>query len=223
MFLIVDLIIVSIIALCVIIGYRRGLAGCIIKIVSFFLALIVAAILFKPVANMVVNNTQMDENLKTSIVEVFEEENNDSEENSENTEKEDDESISPIVKYISDEVENATEEKKTEIVNSVATKLAINIINIITFIALFRGARIALIFVRAITNLITKLPLIKECDKIGGIIYGILHGFIIVFIGLALITFVSTIVNNYKVLEMINNSNIGNVLNNNNILIKLIF
>lgn len=67
MFLIVDLIIVSIIALCVIIGYRRGLAGCIIKIVSFFLALIVAAILFKPVANMVVNNTQMDENLKTSI------------------------------------------------------------------------------------------------------------------------------------------------------------
>lgn len=221
MFLIVDLIIVAIIALCVIIGYRRGLAGCIIKIVSFFLALIVAAILFKPVANMVVNNTQTDENLKSSIVEVFEKEEN--ENSQENDEKEDDESISPIVKYISDEVENATEEKKREIVNSVATKVAINIINIITFIVLFLGARIALIFVRAITNLITKLPLIKQCDKIGGIIYGILHGFIIVFIGLALITFVSTIVNNYKVLEMINNSNIGNVLNNNNILIKLIF
>lgn len=221
MFLIVDLIIVAIIALCVIIGYRRGLAGCIIKIVSFFLALIVAAILFKPVANMVVNNTQTDENLKSSIVEVFEKEEN--ENSQENDEKEDDESISPIVKYISDEVENATEEKKKEIVNSVATKVAINIINIITFIVLFLGARIALIFVRAITNLITKLPLIKQCDKIGGIIYGILHGFIIVFIGLALITFISTIVNNYKLLEMINNSNIGNVLNNNNILIKLIF
>lgn len=215
MFIVVDLIVVAIIALCILLGYKRGLTGCIIKILSFFIALIVALVLFKPVSNIVVDNTQIDENIQTSIVQVFEKE--------EEEKTEDEESSSPIVEYITEEVEKATEEKKNEIVNSAATKLSINIINVLTFIVLFIAARIALIFVKALTNLITKLPLIKQCDKIGGILYGILQGFVIVFIGLALVTFISTMVNNYSILEMINKSYVGSVLNNNNLLLKLIF
>lgn len=215
MFIIVDLIVVAIIALCILLGYKRGLTGCIIKIFSFFIALIVALVLFKPVSNIVVDNTKIDENIQTSIVQVFEKE--------EEEKPEDEESSSPIVEYIAEEVENATEEKKNEIVNSAATKLSINIISVLTFIVLFIATRMALIFVKALTNLITKLPLIKQCDKIGGILYGILQGFVIVFVGLALVTFISTMINNYSVLEMINKSYVGSVLNNNNILLKLIF
>ena len=88
---------------------------------------------------------------------------------------------------------------------------------------MFIGTKILLIFVKSLTNLITKLPLIKQCDKIGGILFGVIYGFIIVFIALALITFISTIINNYELLELINNSYLGNMLNNNNILVKLIF
>lgn len=212
MFLIVDLIVIAILALCILLGYKRGLTGCIIKIFSFFIALIVAAVLFKPVSNIVVSNTQIDENIKTSIVQVFEKEENNEEENS-----------SPIVEYISEEVEKATEEKKNEIVDSAATKLSVNIINVLSFIILFIAARIALIFVKALTNLITKLPLIKQCDKIGGVLYGVLQGFVIVFVGFALITFISTMINNYTWLDAINQSHIGSVLCNNNILVKLIF
>lgn len=215
MFIVVDLIVLAILALCILLGYKRGLTGCIIKILSFFIALIVALVLFKPVSNIVVDNTKIDENIQTSIVQVFEKE--------EEQKTEDEEKSSPIVEYITEEVENAAEEKKSEIVNSAATKLSINIIKVLTFIVLFIAARIALIFVKALTNLITKLPLIKQCDKIGGILYGILQGFVIVFIGLALVTFISTMINNYSILEMINKSYVGSVLNNNNILLKLIF
>lgn len=215
MFIVVDLIVLAILALCILLGYKRGLTGCIIKILSFFIALIVALVLFKPVSNIVVDNTKIDENIQTSIVQVFEKE--------EEQKTEDEEKSSPIVEYITEEVENATEEKKNEIVNSAATKLSINIIKVLTFIVLFIAARIALIFVKALTNLITKLPLIKQCDKIGGILYGIIQGFVIVFIGLALVTFISTMINNYSILEMINKSYVGSVLNNNNILLKLIF
>lgn len=217
MFLIVDLIVIAILALCILLGYKRGLTGCIIKIFSFFIALIVAAVLFKPVSNIVVSNTQIDENIKTSIVQVFEKEENNEEENNE------EENSSPIVEYISEEVEKATEEKKNEIVDSAATKLSVNIINVLSFIILFIAARIALIFVKALTNLITKLPLIKQCDKIGGVLYGVLQGFVIVFVGFALITFISTMINNYTWLDAINQSHIGSVLCNNNILVKLIF
>lgn len=214
MFLIVDLIVVGILALCIFIGYKRGLTGCIIKILSFFIALIISLVLFKPVSSIVVNNTQIDENIQSSIIQVFEKEENDE------SKKEDD---SPIITYITEEVEKATEEKKNEVVNTAAKELSINIINILTFIVLFIAARIALIFIKSLTNLITKLPLIKQCDKIGGILYGILQGFVVIFIGFALITFISTMVNQYSLLEIINQSYIGSILCNNNILLKLIF
>lgn len=217
MFLIVDLIIVAIFALCILLGYKRGLTGCLIKVLAFFIALAVSAILFKPAATLVTNNTQIDENIQTSIVSVFEKEE------VENRENKDEKSNSPIMEYISDKVEEATEEKKSEIVNNAAKDISINIINVLCFIAIFIVVRIALIFVKALADLITKLPVIKQCDKIGGIVYGILQGFVIVFIALALITFVSTATNQYALLELINQSYIGSILNNNNILLKIIF
>ena len=217
MFLIVDLVIVAIFALCILLGYKRGLTGCLIKVLAFFIALAVSAILFKPAATLVTNNTQIDENIQTSIVSVFEKEE------VENKENKDEKSNSPIMEYISDKVEEATEEKKSEIVNNAAKDISINIINVLCFFAIFIVVRIALIFVKALADLITKLPVIKQCDKIGGIVYGILQGFVIVFIALALITFVSTATNQYALLELINQSYIGSILNNNNILLKIIF
>ena len=213
MFIIVDLVIIAIIALNILLGYKRGLTGCLIKILSFFIALIISLVLFNPFSNILINNTQVDENIQASIVEVFETE--------EDTEEK--EVSSPILENITEELEKSTEEKKNEIVNNSAKKLSINIVKILSFILLFIGTKILLIFVKSLTNLITKLPLIKQCDKIGGILFGVIYGFVIVFIALALITFISTIINNYELLELINNSYLGNMLNNNNILVKLIF
>ena len=58
MSIIVDLVIVGIIALCIIIGYIKGLTGSLIKILSFVLSLVVAFVLFIPVSNFIINNTQ---------------------------------------------------------------------------------------------------------------------------------------------------------------------
>lgn len=217
MFLLVDLIVILILALCILLGYKRGLTGCLIKILSFFIALAIAFALFKPVSNIIISNTQIDENIQTSIVQVFE---SDEPENSSNEQTA---VNSPILDYISEEVENATEEKKNEIVNNAAVQLSINIINVLSFIGLFILARILLNFVKALTNLITRLPLIKQCDKIGGILYGVVEGLLIIFIAFALITFISTITNQYGLLETINNSYIGSILCNNNIFLKIIF
>ena len=57
----------------------------------------------------------------------------------------------------------------------------------------------------------------------GGVIYGILQSFVIVFIGLAIITFVSTMTENYTVLDLVNQSYVGSILNNYNILLKIVF
>ena len=214
MFIIADIIVVLILILCIYAGYKNGLAKCLINILSFFIAVIIAFMLFKPVSNIIIDNTNYDENIQSSIVQVFEKDEKETKEEKDN---------SPILKYISEEVEKATEEKKNEIINNTATKISINIINILVFIALFIIARIVLIFVKALADLITKLPIIKQCDKIGGVIYGILQGFVFIFIAFALITFISTITNKYEVLELINNSYIASYLFENNILLNIIF
>ena len=67
MSIIIDLVIVAIIALCVLVGYHKGLTGSLLKIVSFVLALIIAFILFKPVSNFIIDKTDWDENLEQAI------------------------------------------------------------------------------------------------------------------------------------------------------------
>ena len=70
MSVIIDLIIVGIIALCIISGYIKGITGSLIKILSFVLSLVVAFILFVPVSNFVIKNTEIDENIEKSIRET---------------------------------------------------------------------------------------------------------------------------------------------------------
>lgn len=213
MSIIADIIVVAILIACIFAGYRRGLAGSLIRILAFAIAVCVAFVFFKPVSNIIIDNTNFDENIQTSIVEKFDRE--------EKTDKKE-EGTSPILEHINQEVQKATEEKKQEVVNDTSRKIAVNIINILAFIGLFILARIAVMFIKSLTNLITKLPLIKQCDKIGGVIYGIAQGLLIIFLALAITTFISTISNNYEVMNVINNSYIASKLNANNILLNII-
>ena len=70
MSLIIDLIILGLILLCVFFGYKKGLTKCVIKILSFVIAIIIAVVLFKPISNFVINNTKIDDNIKNSIIEI---------------------------------------------------------------------------------------------------------------------------------------------------------
>jgi uncharacterized membrane protein required for colicin V production len=215
MAIIVDLVILVVLFLCIYAGYKRGLAKCLINVLAFIIAVVVAAMLFKPASAIVRSNTEIDENIKTSIVNVFEEE--------EKEKKEDNEKESPIMEYLTEKAKDATEEKKKEIVENAANDISIKIVDVLSFIGIFIIVRFLLVFVKALADLITKLPLIKQCDKIGGVVYGILQALVIIFIALALITFISTAVNRYGLLELINQSYVGSILNNNNILLKIIF
>ena len=49
MSIIIDIVIVAIIALCIFFGYKRGLTGSLLKILSLFLDIFIEFILFKPV------------------------------------------------------------------------------------------------------------------------------------------------------------------------------
>lgn len=213
MAIIIDLVIVGIIALCVIIGYAKGLTGALIKIISFVLSLVIAFILYTPISNYIINNTQIDDMIETTIKSSIIK--NDEEQAKEQM---------PIVitDYINQKVEEASNAVKENVVNSTAQEVSHTIVRAGTWIILFVIARIALIVLKYITAIIARLPVIKQFDKLGGIIYGLLEGLVITYFALALISFITPMTKE-NLSDSINKSYIGSSMYNNNLLLKIIF
>ena len=199
MTIVVDLIVIAIIALCIILGYVRGLTGSLIKILSFVLSIVIAFVLFIPISNLVIENTQIDESLEQSIREMII--GNEQEEESNMPEA--------ITDYIGQRVEQAADVAET-------------IVKAGTWVVLFIIARILLIFLKFITALIAKLPVIKQFDKLGGIAYGLIEGLIIVYLLLALVSFIAPMFDN-SIIVAIKDSFVGSIFYNNNLLLKIIF
>ena len=65
--IIVDLIIIVVVLLFIFLGYKKGLTGSLIKLLSFIIAIVVAFVLYKPVANAVIENTVIDDNIRTTL------------------------------------------------------------------------------------------------------------------------------------------------------------
>lgn len=221
--IIIDIIIVLIIALSAFLGYKKGLTKSFLKIFSFLIALVISIVLFKPLSNIVINNTQIDENLKNSIVSKFNQNSEeDVEEESKNSENENN---MPAIfnEYIEKEINKATNEAKQIIIEESAKQIAVVIINIGVVIIVFILSRIILIFVKGLANLITKMPIIKQCDELGGLIYGILRAALILLIVFTIMSLLAPVIENFGIITMVNSSVIGRILYNNNILFSIIF
>ena len=219
MSIIIDLVIVAIIALCILLGYRKGLTGSLLKIVSFVLALILAFILFKPVSNFVIDNTNWDENLEQAIRQSILKQ----EESKDDKEQTNQSMPDVMMNYINEAVENAGNEAKNAIIDATARDLSVTIINVAVAIVLFIISKIILLFIKGLANLLTKLPVIKQFDKLGGILYGLLQSLVIIYIIFAIISFVSPMMDGTGIIEGIKKSFIGSMMYDNNLLLKIIF
>ena len=144
--IILDLIVIGIILLFTFLGYKQGLVKVAIKIVSFFIATIVALTIYKPISGMIVENTVIDDNIKNAIVEKIG--NREAEIQIEND----------LTNKILGEVNNT--------VDGVATAFSVKLIEISTLLIIYLLIKIALKFITALADLIAKLPLIKQINKL---------------------------------------------------------
>ena len=134
---IVDLIIILMVGLCTFLGYKRGLAKCLLQVCTTLLALIVAFFLYKPFVNFVIDNTTIDENIQMSLENVMG--INDEENKSEGTQlvKEDSGIPKPIADYLNNNVKGAIDENKSNIISSTARNAAILIVDIAGLIFIY--------------------------------------------------------------------------------------
>lgn len=198
----IDIIIIALIALTTFIGYKKGLIKVAFNLISFILAILIAIVLYKPVSSFIINYTPIDDKIEETITNQIA--------NSDNIEKE---SHNFIENYYSD-IKNAS-------TSVIAKNISQMVINIACIVIVFIVSRIVLLFFKFSGDLIAKLPLIKQCNSAGGFLYGLLKGFIVVYILLALIAIASPLVEMEELMKMINSSIIGNIMYNNNIILVL--
>ena len=90
-------------------------------------------------------------------------------------------------------------------------------------IVLFIIVRIALILLKFVAEAIAKLPIIKQCNKAGGLVYGAIRGMFMIYIFLAILFLVMSVNNSGTIANMINSSIISKVLYENNLLLNIVF
>lgn len=194
---IIDLCILIIIALSTFIGFKKGFIKVAFRLISFILALIIALVLYKPVSNFINNYTPIPNKIESKIE-------------------------SRISSSNKEETNNLVANYYKNIRNISTTVIAKNItnsiVNISSILIVFLLSRLLLMFLRISTDLIAKLPLIKQFNHIGGFIYGLLAGFFIIYLFFTIITLLAPIINLNNIIKLINSSIIANIMYNNNIL-----
>ena len=212
--LIVDLIVIAVILIFMFIGYKKGLTGSLIKLLSFAIAVVVALVFYKPLANTIIKDTVIDDNIKTAIVETL----NKNSATDETTEEK--KESTNFIQNIEESIAKQANEAKNEIIEQTANQATQTVVYAGSLLVLFIGARLALGIISIFVKQITKLPVIKQVDKAGGIIYGVAEGLLIVYVVFAVISLVSVMWTNNAAIDAISKSFVGSMLYNNNLILK---
>ena len=211
--IILDIIILAIMAISIFLGYKKGLVKVAVKLCAFLIAIIVTLVFYKPVSDMIINNTELDEKIENVIIE------NGTSELQESNEEEQKNLLENMQEY----VDNTITQTQNEIVESAAKEISTRLINILVMVGLFIATRLLLILLVLISDLITSLPIIKQFNKLGGLLYGIIRGLALIYAILAIVFLIVSMSANTNILTLINTSAITKFMYENNILLNIIF
>ena len=175
--------------------------------------LILSVILYKPVSNLIIKNTGIDKKIENIIIENFSADTTDSGETK----------YVGVIDYLEKYAKDTANKTQNEIVYETANTLAVKVINVVVFLIIFIIVRAVLQLLTFVSDIITSLPIIKQCNEVGGVLYGVIKALLIIYAILAIVFFVIFITGKSNISDIISSSYITKFFYENNILLKLIF
>ena len=229
-------------------AYRKGFVRTFFGLISVILAIVLASMFHKNLAAYIKDTTDLDEWINSVIVEST---GNISEDVNKTSKKEntDTGSIFDMAQYASDSNLYETvdvsglipeegflnslpdvisekiglEDFKQNAAHNITTGISDAAINVLSWFIIYLVAQIILSIVVAILDGIMSLPLLREINNIAGLGIGIIIGVFRIYIILAVIYFIATVINISPIMNVLNNSTLVSAMYNNNLLLKLIF
>ena len=214
--MIVDIIIVVLIVLSIIIGVLRGFANTVLAVASIILSLVAAFFLCGPIAKLLCNLTDIDEGVRTKVINFIPISEKDIEIEIDTN------SVPEIAQNAIDNTINETTEsinqKKNEIINSAADTATANIMKALAFIIVYLVVRLIFFGLSIITQIAKNQEFIEKVDQGLGFWFGLLRGLLLVYVTLGLIKVCEIMPNYDTIVQEIHQSTIGNYLYENNLL-----
>lgn len=192
----------------------------IFHVVSWIITIVLVFVLCTPITNLIIDKTNFDDRVSSKIEQNLK--NTYSKNFAEGTTiSSDDSNISnAIVDVINDYIIEANEKEVENIAGYVANEITHIVISAVVILGLFIVARFISMLLKFTLDIIVRLPIFNTFNKIGGIIYGILRAFIVIYVILAVIALLSPTLTDSNLIALIKSSHIASIFYNDNIILN---
>lgn len=144
--MIIDIILLAIVILSAFLGYKKGLVKLGTRLIAGIIAIILTFIIYKPVANLIIEHTSIDNKIEEAIIE-----------NTNSYLNNDDNKENVVINHVGNEM--LPEE---------ARKIAEGAIYVITALILFLVVKIILSIVISFMDFVANLPILKQFNEARG-------------------------------------------------------
>lgn len=220
--MVVDIIIILIFAISIAIAYVKGLSSIIYKIASWIVTIILVFVLCRPLTNLIIEKTSFDETISEKIQINLENNFKENLDNGIEIKAEDSNISNSVVNIINNYINEAKAKGSENIAKYVSDEISYIAVSAVVILALFIISGIISLIIKFVLEVIISLPLIGTMNKIGGIAYGIVRAFLIIYIILAIISLLSPTLADTGIIKAIKDSNIASIFYNDNIILKFL-
>lgn len=200
-------------------GVKRGFIKTVFSLVSVIAALILTVLLSPVVNDMLSNNEKIHSKVTENVEKVFALEEDKALQDADQEELINDLPLPASLKESLIHNKNKTLEDINDYIISYVTGI---IINAMAFIITFIFIRLILWAISLALNILSKLPVLSQINRIAGFAVGLLHGLIMVWLMFILITVFGGSEFGQKAFEMIDSSRILSLIYNKNLLLGFI-
>ena len=220
--------VIFILVVCAINGYKQGAIKIALTLVASIVSIVLAISLAQPFSDFIKENTELYNTVEKSMHTFVQDYMN------EELDKKADELTGdmlkdlPLPKEISDVLlknnnkEAVAQMGAVSIADYISKELANMIVNTISFIILYVLISIAIRIIISVADVIAKLPLVKEVNKLAGVAVGLAEGLIVVWIFFIVVTALTSTEFGQIVMEQVKNNHILSFIYDNNLLLKLL-
>ena len=220
--MIVDIIIILIFVSSIAIAYVRGLSSVIYQLASWIITIILIFVLCRPITNVIIDNTTLDENISEKIQINLEDNFGENLEEGTSISEEDSNISNSVIGLINGYISEANEKGTENIAKYVSDEISYIVVSAIVILGIFIFARIISLILKFVLDVIVSLPVFGTVNKVGGIAYGVIRAFLIIYIVLAIISLLSPTLANTGLILAIKSSHIGSIFYNDNIILNFL-
>lgn len=199
-----DICVIAVVAGFMYIGYKSGFMRSFVKIASYIVSIIISFFMYPAISDLLVK-TPLYEKMVELINQRYQ--------------------LQPLIdvptdtfgilqNYINQGVQTATA--------GIAEAIATLLINILAFVIVLILSKLVIRIVGKVFNIFTKLPVIKQFNRLGGMILGGISGVLVLYIACAVLFLFSPLDPHSRIAYAVENSTFASEIYENNIILNVL-